>query len=116
MADDNDQQDTDRQSSDGTVPALGEPTGPLLSFDNESTAVLPHWSEPATGELPVVEVAGAVDGDQGESSESRLFPQLPDDPSMVDGFAPVGERLPSSVDDLFGPRSVPDVPAATEPL
>lgn len=116
MADDNDQQDTNRQSSDGTVPASGEPAGPLLSFDNESTAVLPHWSEPATGELPVVEVAGAVDRDQGESSESRLFPQLPDDPKMVDGFAPVGERLPSSVDDLFGPRSVPNVPAATEPL
>ncbi|MFT5530224.1 MAG: CDP-diglyceride synthetase [Candidatus Poriferisodalaceae bacterium] len=87
-----------------------EPTGPLLSFDAQSSASLPHWSDPATGELPVLGEAN-FDELAAEPSGSRLFPQLPDDQKMVDGsagradgFSPVGDHLPRSVDELFGDR------------
>ena len=58
--------------------------GPLLSFyfDEEP---MPHWSEPGSGEKP-------DGGDRPDPPEidvttqgkSRLFPQLPDDPHLVD--------------------------------
>ncbi|MDG2112661.1 MAG: phosphatidate cytidylyltransferase [Actinomycetota bacterium] len=66
---------------------LGDPTGPLLSFDSD-TAAMPHWADAPTGEIPVI--PGADDtGDESDSpgepsGGSRLFPQLPDDPDMVD--------------------------------
>ena len=57
-----------------------EPTGPLLSFDSDAEA-MPHWADAPTGEIPVFEAPGA---DEPSSGGSRLFPQLPDDPNMVD--------------------------------
>ena len=59
-------------------------TGPVLSFDFDESP-MPHWSEPGTGERP----AGGERPDPPEvdsllSGGSRLFPQLPDDPHLVD--------------------------------
>ena len=58
--------------------------GPLLSFDFDEEP-MPHWSEPGSGERP-------DGGDRPDPPEidvttqgkSRLFPQLPDDPHLVD--------------------------------
>ena len=58
--------------------------GPLLSFDFDEEP-MPHWSEPGSGEKP-------DGGDRPDPPEidvttqgkSRLFPQLPDDPHLVD--------------------------------
>ena len=58
--------------------------GPLLSFDFDEEP-MPHWSEPGSGEKP-------DGGDRPDPPEidvttqgkSRLFPQMPDDPHLVD--------------------------------
>ena len=61
-----------------------EPTGPLLSFDDD-TEVMPHWADAPTGEIPVIDATGPIEPDPpSESRRSRLFPQLPDDPDLVD--------------------------------
>jgi len=53
---------------------------PLFSFDDDDDVEpMPHWSEPATGEMPVVDASPPE-----TRGGSRLFPQLPDDPGMVD--------------------------------
>ncbi|WP_051071437.1 phosphatidate cytidylyltransferase [Ilumatobacter coccineus] len=44
---------TDRVSAD--------PSGPGLSFDDDDTGSLPHWTEPPTGEMPKIEAAGNDD-------------------------------------------------------
>ena len=58
----------------------GQDDGPLFSFDDTSS--MPHWSEPATGEMPVIDTSTTLPGPR--SGGSRLFPQLPDDPNMTD--------------------------------
>jgi len=58
----------------------GHDDGPLFSFDDTSS--MPHWSEPATGEMPVINTSTTLPGPR--SGGSRLFPQLPDDPNMAD--------------------------------
>jgi len=56
-----------------------DPNGePLFSFEDDAPP-MPHWSEPATGEIPIVD-ASPPDARGG----SRLFPQLPDDPGLID--------------------------------
>ena len=78
--------------------------GPLFSFSSEETADLPHWSEPATGEIPVFRAPEAPTG-----GGSRLFPQLPDDPRMVDTGEASG--VFSAVGDTPSPPATsPDVP------
>ena len=59
-------------------------TGPLLSFDFDESP-MPHWSEPGSGERP--EGGERPDPPEVHNSPlggSRLFPQLPDDPHLVD--------------------------------
>ena len=58
----------------------GQEDGPLFAFDDTSS--MPHWSEPATGEMPVIDTSTTLPGPR--SGGSRLFPQLPDDPNMTD--------------------------------
>ncbi|HEC09769.1 MAG TPA: hypothetical protein ENI86_09420 [Acidimicrobiales bacterium] len=89
--------------------------GPLFSFSSEESADLPHWSEPATGEIPVFEAPRAPD-----AGGSRLFPQLPDDPRMVDTgeasgvFSAVGEPRPGP-ESAAGPADPgPGEPPAVE--
>ena len=69
-----DQDDVESRDGDETV------DGPLFSFDETSS--MPHWSEPATGELPIIDTSTTLPGPR--PGGSRLFPQLPDDPNMVD--------------------------------
>lgn len=38
-----------------------DPSGPGLSFDDDDTGSLPHWTEPPTGEMPKIEAAGSDD-------------------------------------------------------
>jgi len=56
---------TDFGSDFGTVQFADDPTAePALSFGSGDTGNLPHWTEPATGEIPVVDdddVWGAFD-------------------------------------------------------
>jgi len=62
----------------------GDDTGPLLSFDFDESP-MPHWSEPGSGERP--DGGERPDPPELEGSPlsgSRLFPQLPDDPHLVD--------------------------------
>ncbi|MED5293102.1 MAG: hypothetical protein VYB56_04510, partial [Actinomycetota bacterium] len=59
-------------------------TGPLLSFDFDESP-MPHWSEPGSGERPEGgERPDPPEVDNPLSGGSRLFPQLPDDPHLVD--------------------------------
>jgi CDP-diglyceride synthetase len=72
---------TDKEFDDeeqGSPADRDEPIAPLLSFDSD-TAGMPHWADAPTGEIPVFEEESAA-----ESGGSRLFPQLPDDPNLVD--------------------------------
>ena len=49
---------TDFGSDFGTVQFADDPTAePVLSFGDAETGNLPHWTEPATGELPFVTFA-----------------------------------------------------------
>lgn len=107
----------DEQDSNEQVDESDEASEPLLSFDTADTTVMPHWAEPATGETPAID-----GGDEPAQRGSRLFPNLPDDPNMVDtsgdtGFDPVGEQLPPTVEELFNDRSDPtEDPMATGPM
>jgi len=59
-------------------------SGPVLSFDFDETPI-PHWSEPGSGELPDGgERPDPPEVDAQPGRGSRLFPQLPDDPHLVD--------------------------------
>ena len=58
--------------------------GPLLSFDFDEEP-MPHWSEPGSGEKPDGgERPDPPEIDATTLGRSRLFPQLPDDPHLVD--------------------------------
>ena len=57
---------------------------PLLSFDFDEEP-MPHWSEPGSGEKPDGgERPDPPELDATTLGRSRLFPQLPDDPHLVD--------------------------------
>jgi len=59
-------------------------SGPVLSFDFDETPI-PHWSEPGSGVLPDGgERPDPPEIDAPSQRGSRLFPQLPDDPHLVD--------------------------------
>lgn len=110
--------------------ALGDPTGPLLSFDSD-TAAMPHWADAPTGEIPTIPEREAEPDGSDESGGSRMFPQLPDDPNMVDTSdtskfdAVRSDTLPSlptqslggTGDDAFAPPGGAKVdPLATGPM
>ena len=103
-----DDQDIDRNTDEDND---DERRGPVFSFDD--TASLPHWSEPATGEIPKIPEGGQRAGG------SRLFPQLPDDPRIAEDESPsgidVGPSLVDGIDDLAptGPIEsiIPSIPA-----
>ena len=58
--------------------------GPLLSFDFDEEP-MPHWSEPGSGKKPDGgERPDPPEIDATSLGRSRLFPQLPDDPHLVD--------------------------------
>jgi len=62
----------------------GNDTGPLLSFDFDDSP-MPHWSQPGSGERPEGgERPDPPDLKDSRLGGSRLFPQLPDDPHLVD--------------------------------
>ena len=74
----------DAESSRGEEQEEEIDDGPLLSFDFEDEP-MPHWSEPGSGEKP----SGGERPDppyveRTSLGRSRLFPQLPDDPHLVD--------------------------------
>ncbi len=74
----------DAESSRGEEQEGEIDDGPLLSFDFEDEP-MPHWSEPGSGEKP----SGGERPDppyveRTSLGRSRLFPQLPDDPHLVD--------------------------------
>ena len=98
--------------------------GPLLSFDFDEEP-MPHWSEPGSGERPDGgERPDPPEIDATTLGRSRLFPQLPDDPHLVDtsdtGLMDavrsdtVPTVSPSTEEELFdtGPLPVED-PAQT---
>jgi phosphatidate cytidylyltransferase len=98
--------------------------GPALTFGEDEGAALPHWSDPPTGELPVIldPEAGAGNGGAGRS---RLFPEIPDDPNLVDEsgtsvFTPIPPRPPeepvSGTDEAgqSGPEASPFAPPPPE--
>ena len=100
--------DTDDETTDEDGPDSG---GPALSF-SESGGTLPHWSEPATGEVPVI---GDAPGSPREPSVStppreatggsRLFPQLPDDPQMTERQADTDVFRPVATDEPAAERT-----------
>jgi len=63
---------TDFGSDFGTVQFADDPTAePALSFGGGDTGNLPHWTEPATGEIPVLDDEDDVWGAFSEPSESH---------------------------------------------
>jgi len=102
---------------------------PLLSFDNDSS--MPHWSDPPTGEMPIIASSSAEGDETSASSEScgggvsRLFPQLPDDPNMTadetESARPssgidLGGSLADGIDDLAPTGPIESVVPLIEPL
>jgi len=102
---------------------------PLLSFDNDSS--MPHWSDPPTGEMPIIVSSSDEDDETSASSDSgggggsRLFPQLPDDPNMAadETEAPrpssgidLGGSLADGIDDLAPTGPIESVVPLVDPL
>ena len=81
---------TDFGSDFGTVQFADDPTGePALSFGDVDTGKLPHWTEPATGEMPAL-------GDDDDTDVWATF-QQPSEPTrrperLVIGTDPTDER------------------------
>ena len=79
---DNDADDIERRHAD-EAPDDSD-SGPILSFDFDETP-MPHWSEPGSAQVP--DGGERPDPPEIETKPrqgSRLFPQLPDDPHLVD--------------------------------
>jgi len=76
----------DKQGEGDEPDERPDPTGPLLSFDDDTEA-MPHWADAPTGEVPVIgstDETRELDETDDDLGGSRLFPQLPDDPNLVD--------------------------------
>ena len=98
----------DAESSRGEEQEEEIDDGPLLSFEFEDEP-MPHWSEPGSGEKP----SGGERPDppyvEGTSlGRSRLFPQLPDDPHLVD-------TSDTGLMDAVRSDTIPTLPPAQEP-
>ena len=98
----------DAESSRGEEQEEEIDDGPLLSFEFEDEP-MPHWSEPGSGEKPSggerpdpPYVEGTLLG------RSRLFPQLPDDPHLVD-------TSDTGLMDAVRSDTIPTLPPAQEP-
>ena len=85
---------TDFGSDFGTVQFADDPTAePVLSFGDADTGNLPHWTEPATGELPSTEDDTDVWGTFQEPSEPTRRPD-----HITIGTDPTDERRRASRD------------------
>jgi phosphatidate cytidylyltransferase len=85
---------TDFGSDFGTVQFADDPTAePVLSFGDNDTGSLPHWTEPATAELPSVEDDTDVWGTFQEPSEPTRRPD-----HITIGTDPTDERRRASRD------------------
>ena len=98
----------DAESSRGEEQEEEIDDGPLLSFDFEDEP-MPHWSEPGSGEKP----SGGERPDppyveRTSLGRSRLFPQLPDDPHLVD-------TSDTGLMDAVRSDTIPTLPPAQEP-
>jgi phosphatidate cytidylyltransferase len=123
MSDDmwRDRRDRDDFSEYGSLFDEAEPTQGIdevarrrtgeLSFGDSDTGSLPHWTEPPTGEVPRLDVAGSDEYGDGEeeldvwSSFSSEAPVWKDDDS-TDSLAPVAEAPPARTTGQH--RRVPD--------
>ena len=78
---------TDFGSDFGTVHFADDPTAePALSFGSGDTGNLPHWTEPATGEIP------AVDDDDVWGAFEEPAPPARNPERLVIGTDPTGDR------------------------
>ena len=98
----------DAESSRGEEQEEEIDDGPLLSFEFEDEP-MPHWSEPGSGEKP----SGGERPDppyveRTSLGRSRLFPQLPDDPHLVD-------TSDTELMDAVRSDTIPTLPPAQEP-
>ncbi len=98
----------DAESSRGEEQEEEIDDGPLLSFDFEDEP-MPHWSEPGSGEKP----SGGERPDppyveRTSLGRSRLFPQLPDDPHLVD-------TSDTGLMDAVRSDTIPTLPPSQEP-
>ena len=98
----------DAESSRGEEQEEEIDDGPLLSFEFEDEP-MPHWSEPGSGEKP----SGGERPDppyveRTSLGRSRLFPQLPDDPHLVD-------TSDTGLMDAVRSDTIPTLPPAQEP-
>jgi len=85
---------TDFGSDFGTVQFADDPTAePVLSFGDADTGNLPHWTEPATGELPSTEDDTDVWGTFQEPSEPTPRPD-----HITIGTDPTDDRRRASRD------------------
>ena len=88
---------TDFGSDFGTVQFADDPTAePALSFGGGDTGNLPHWTEPATGEIPALEDEDDVWGAFSEPSEPSRRPER-----LTIGTDPTGDR-PRPSRDITG--------------
>ena len=79
---------TDFGSDFGTVQFADDPTAePALSFGDRDTGNLPHWTEPATGEIPALDDEDDVWGAFQEPSEPARRPER-----LTIGTDPTGDR------------------------
>jgi phosphatidate cytidylyltransferase len=88
---------TDFGSDFGTVQFADDPTAePALSFGGGDTGNLPHWTEPATGEIPALDDEDDVWGAFSEPSEPSRRPER-----LTIGTDPTGDR-PRPSRDITG--------------
>jgi phosphatidate cytidylyltransferase len=70
FADDNDGNNGNNGNDDhlsGEVPGVGEE--PTITFEGGDTGELPHWTEPPTGEMPIIDPVVIEEIDEGELDE-----------------------------------------------
>ncbi len=114
----------DAENSRSGTPVTGENTG--LSFGEDATGPLPHWSEPATGEMPKIEAIPPESSESGDvdvwstfTSDSPVWKEgdAVDAPSgTVAGSAPSESAIPEDPtgelrweDDPFDEPELPPV-------
>lgn len=106
---------------------VAEESGDGLSFGDDSTGPLPHWTEPPTGEMPKIDAVQASDGDNDDldvwstfTSESPVWKEgdSVDEPSGTLSTPAETPSEPAEVadrpSDPTGELSWEDDPIATE--
>jgi phosphatidate cytidylyltransferase len=115
MSDDiwRDRRDDDDFSEFGSLFDDAEPTQNVDEVDGDDERLsfgdsgsMPHWTEPATGEVPSLEASGA--GEADDDHDLDVWSSFSSDAPVWKDDTPVPEERPTTVVDQFAPTGVTD--------